>query len=205
MPSIGNELAVFNRRYFLSGALLAFAIVSSYAFAEYPYDNLCDASGEVGVSGTVPVEFFNGTAGVIDVPGTNSPAAFCQMSYLRLPGFNFPARPSVQQKSQGEWMSESQAMLIKVFGWSSLAALILFIIIVFGNAIINAVRSIFSGEVQQHTVDQKIDFSAVNEISGKCGNRRQGGEHINSIYLCINKHLPLVKFSHNLTSPHACS
>jgi len=167
---IGNELAVFNRRYFLSGALLAFAIVSSYAYAEFPYDNLCDANDGSGGEGfgrsAVPVQFWNGTVGEIDVPGTHSPAIFCQQNYIKLPGFDFPALPSAQNKSSGEWMSDSQALLVTIFGWTSLAALVIFVIVVFGNAIINAVRSIFSGEVKEHVVDQKIDFSAVHEIFG---------------------------------------
>lgn len=58
---IGTQLAVFNRRYFLSAALLAFAVVSSYAYAEFPYDNLCnaieDGGGGLEVSGSVPVTF----------------------------------------------------------------------------------------------------------------------------------------------------
>ena len=166
---IGNELAVFNRRYFLSIALLAFAIVSSYAFAEFPYDNLCDADlsgGEDFGRSAVPVQFWSGTVGEIDVPGTHSPAKFCHQNYIQLPGFDFPALPSAQNKSSGEWMSGSQALLVTIFGWTSLAALVIFVIVVFGNAITNAVRSIFSGEVKEHVVDQKIDFSAVHEIFG---------------------------------------
>lgn len=41
-PLIGAELAVFSRRFFFTGAALAFCIMSSYAFAQFPYDNLCD-------------------------------------------------------------------------------------------------------------------------------------------------------------------
>jgi hypothetical protein len=35
--SLGGELAKFSRRYFFSGALLAMAIVSAYAYAQFPY------------------------------------------------------------------------------------------------------------------------------------------------------------------------
>lgn len=176
---IGTQLAVFNRRYFLSAALLAFAIVSSYAYAEFPYDNLCDPvendGGGLEVSGIVSVTFWNGTAGEINVPGTNSPATFCRMNYWLIPGFNFPALPSAQELSQGEWMSESQELLVTIFGWSSLAALVIFVLVVFGNAITNAVRTLFSGEVQNFQVDQKIDFSSIQEISGYIPQVKVGG------------------------------
>jgi hypothetical protein len=35
--TLGGELAQFSRRYFFSGALLAMAIVSAYAYAQFPY------------------------------------------------------------------------------------------------------------------------------------------------------------------------
>lgn len=41
-PVIGDELAVFSRRFFFIGAGLAFCVMSSYAFAQFPYDNVCD-------------------------------------------------------------------------------------------------------------------------------------------------------------------
>lgn len=175
---VGTQLAVFNRRYFLSAALLAFAIVSSYAYAEFPYDNLCpieDGGGGLEVSGSVPVTFWNGTAGAINVPGTNSPAMFCRQNYWLIPGFNFPALPSAQELSQGDWMTESQELLVTIFGWTSLAALVIFVLVVFGNAIMNTVRMLFSGEVQNYGVDQKIDFSSIQEISGYIPQVKVGG------------------------------
>ena len=41
-PLIGSELAVFSRRFFFTGATIAFAVVSSYIWAQFPYDNVCD-------------------------------------------------------------------------------------------------------------------------------------------------------------------
>ena len=46
-PAIGSELAVFSRRYFFSSAALATCLVSAYAFAQFPYDNLCDKDGQI--------------------------------------------------------------------------------------------------------------------------------------------------------------
>jgi hypothetical protein len=41
-PFIGSQLAVFSRRFFFTGALIAFAVVSSYVWVQFPYDNICD-------------------------------------------------------------------------------------------------------------------------------------------------------------------
>jgi hypothetical protein len=41
-PLLGSELANFSRKYMVTGALLTFAIISSYTFSQFPYDNVCD-------------------------------------------------------------------------------------------------------------------------------------------------------------------
>jgi hypothetical protein len=54
-PLIGAELAVFSRRYFFTGATIAFAVVSSYVWAQFPYDNICDPHDDdvqTGYNGT---------------------------------------------------------------------------------------------------------------------------------------------------------
>jgi hypothetical protein len=52
-PSIGSQLAEFSRKFFFSGSLIALACVSSYVWAQFPYDNLCDPTddGQNGFSG----------------------------------------------------------------------------------------------------------------------------------------------------------
>ena len=51
-PLIGSELAVFSRKYFFTTALIALALVSSYTWAQFPYDNICDSPGDTaGFSG----------------------------------------------------------------------------------------------------------------------------------------------------------
>ena len=72
-------------------------------------------------------------------------------------------------------MTESQELLVTIFGWTSLAALVIFVLVVFGNAIANTVRMLFSGEVQNYGVDQKIDFSSIQEISGYIPQVKVGG------------------------------
>jgi hypothetical protein len=45
-PVIGNNVAEMSRTFFFSAAVMVYAIMSSYSFASFPYDNAC---GELGV------------------------------------------------------------------------------------------------------------------------------------------------------------
>jgi hypothetical protein len=38
---LGNTISRFSRKYFFSAAIVAMAIVSSYYWSGFPYDNLC--------------------------------------------------------------------------------------------------------------------------------------------------------------------
>lgn len=40
-PMLGNTISRFSRKYFFSAAIVAQAIVSSYYWSGFPYDNLC--------------------------------------------------------------------------------------------------------------------------------------------------------------------
>ena len=41
-PKIGSDLANFSRRIFFPLTLVFFAIISSFVWAQYPFDNLCN-------------------------------------------------------------------------------------------------------------------------------------------------------------------
>jgi hypothetical protein len=45
----GAELQRFTRRYFLSACIVAFAVFSAYAWAQFPYDNVCDPVVNYGI------------------------------------------------------------------------------------------------------------------------------------------------------------
>jgi hypothetical protein len=40
-PAVGNEIARFSRTYFISIAVAIYAVMSSFSFASFPYDNSC--------------------------------------------------------------------------------------------------------------------------------------------------------------------
>ena len=174
-PLVGTQLADFNGRYFLSAAVVACAIFSSYAFAEFPYDNLCEADDEgLGQNQNITVELSDGTNGTIEVIGEDSPARFCEQNYLRLPGFIFPATPN-KQPENGVWMTDSQERITLIYGWTSVAALIAFFVVGFGGIVMNFTSSLFGRRYIPTGKDQKIDFSSLPEVFAYVPNVRAPG------------------------------
>jgi hypothetical protein len=58
-PNLGSELANFSRKYMVTGALMTFAIICSYQFSQFPYDNVCDPPNPEPIPGDGT--FFNVT------------------------------------------------------------------------------------------------------------------------------------------------
>jgi len=166
-PLIGTQLAVFSRRYFFSGALLTFSLVSAYAWAQFPYDNLCQPAEGDAISVNTDftnVRFLNNTFGGVSVTSTS--VVFCsQAFYTKANGLKFPAIPEVMQRQGLIWMTDSQETLCRLYGWSSLVILILFVLLVFGGSLIRYVSGLFRGTYKPDGEDQHIDFSS-EEISG---------------------------------------
>jgi hypothetical protein len=85
-PLIGSDLAVFSRRYFFTSALIALSLVSSYTWAQFPYDNICDNSeAQSGFNGTyTEVSTFRGELvngdGLSDVIQDTS-VVYCDQSW----------------------------------------------------------------------------------------------------------------------------
>jgi len=143
---LGSEVAKFSRTYFFSGAVLAYAIISAYAWAGFPYDNVCSPDNPItynGPAGPINVEFGNGTMGSITL-GQNSTFVFCDQRWRGFDGFLFP--PTANKQPDGaRWMTDSQETLTNIYGYTSLAFLVGFIILFFGNAIKNYIKSWMMG------------------------------------------------------------
>ena len=144
-PFIGTQLAVFSRRYFFTGALLAFAIVSSYAWAQFPYDNICIPDDPIsGVAGTYDdVMILNGTTTTITV-NEDDAARFCSQHWRSYSGVAFPASPRWQENGL-KWMTPDQETLVSLYGWSSLVVLVVFILTVFGGTMVRYCLSWLKG------------------------------------------------------------
>jgi hypothetical protein len=120
-PSVGKEIADFSRQYFLSSACVILAIMSSFYWSAFPFDNLCPTGNALTAAqnGTYTID-----SEVVTVDGTSDMYRFCNQDFLLRPGgpdFPFIYREDVE--GFGEWMSEEQQFLSKLFGWTSVAVL----------------------------------------------------------------------------------
>ena len=102
----------------------------------------------------------NGTAfGATIVVTQDTPVQFCDQSYSHFEGFIFPPTERIQRLGQ-EWMSDSQAVLSNLYGFTALVLVIVYIIILFGASLRNFFLSWFRGVYVTDGQDQHIDFSA---------------------------------------------
>ncbi|CAB9497646.1 protease [Seminavis robusta] len=169
-PSLGNKLAVFSRKYFFTGALVAFIISSAYAWAEFPYDNLCDPEGGT-ISKIIPqrnasaLRFSDDKRIDVNV-GQEEPVRFCHQGYrgqLETYGFNFP--PSVLAQPDGlKWMTEDQETIVTWFYWSVILAMVAFFIIGFLRITTKAIVGCFRSNYEPTGSSQRIDFSCNQDI-----------------------------------------
>jgi len=124
-PKLWTKIAELSRLYFFSGSLVAYALMSSYNFASFPYDNACDldetASSEY--VGTFSATRADGKPVNITIYDGDSVFKYCNQDMLRYkPWPAFPAIPSSQPKG-GEWMSHGQEFTV-IFGWTSVVVVI---------------------------------------------------------------------------------
>lgn len=174
-PSLGNTLAVYSRKYFFTGASLAFIIASAYAWAQFPYDDVCDKEGESVTRTEIP---YTGVTLLKDIlaAGTEGEAAtvnitvgqeesvyFCSQGYRGRPGINFP--PQVEdQPGDLRWMTESQETLVNVYYWSVIFAVVVFVLGSFLTTIVNTIKTWLSSHYEERGASQKIDFSCNLDI-----------------------------------------
>ena len=162
-PFVGSEVAQFSRRYFFSGAVLAYAIISAYAWAGFMYDNVCDVTDDppTGAAGTWEiVQIVGEDVTVKNVTVTEDEFfAYCDQSWRGFDGLPFPP-VSRKQPAGFRWMSDSQERLTDIYGWTSVAFLIGFIVLFFGSAILKYFRSWCRGVYESSGQKQEIDFSA---------------------------------------------
>ena len=147
-PFIGPQLAVFSRRYFFTGALLAYAIVSSYAWAQFPYDNICLPDDPIsGVAGVYEnVRILNGTVTTINVVEDEA-ARYCNQQWRAYSGIAFPAGPRWQENGL-KWMTPNQETLTTLYGWTSVVVLVVFVVAVFGGTMVKYTLSWIRGMYQ---------------------------------------------------------
>jgi hypothetical protein len=145
------------------------AIMSSYYWAGFPFDNLCPVEGNNATS----APFFNDTWIIQPENGGNvttvkvEPGAqmysFCRQDFFRYDGFAFPFISSFQVPGE-EWMTSSQEMVTTIFGWTSVA-IVAAILLKFAWQMWDGAMSMFRGGYSPSGEDQGINFSKVPTIS----------------------------------------
>ena len=171
IPTIGSELPKFSRRYFFTGSVLALCILSAYAWAQFPYDNLCVPKGaqtenperfftNVNLTLVSKSEPFNTTVtDPIDY-------VYCPQSWREVDGISFPPTPRIQPDDR-EWMArdgdESTERLIMMYGITSLIYLIVFLLVLFGGATWTFFKSFVRGTYSPNGQNQRVDFSSLPE------------------------------------------
>ena len=120
-------------------------ISSAYAFAGFPYDNLCQADNpEFGAAGRYTV-FLGSDPSPREIDVTRDEKfVYCRQDWKGFKGLPFPPTAN-SQPSGARWMGNSQETLANVYGWTAVAFFVGYVALFFGGAILNYLRSWWRG------------------------------------------------------------
>ena len=126
VPPLGNRISGFSRKYFFSSAVVGLAVISSYYWAGFPYDNLCnnnDGNVDIQYVGNWSATILNTTDDTPKVPVFVETGAkkyhYCSQDMLGGKGRSaFPFIPNNQPIGQ-EWMTQEQEDVTTVYGWAA--------------------------------------------------------------------------------------
>jgi hypothetical protein len=160
---LGTQMSVLSRRYFVSLAVVAMAVLSNYYWASFPFDNLCPkADGETAVDGkfllnltNITEEFDSDYTTVIDPPHYD----YCLQNFFGYPKnqWVFPFIKQFQDP-EAEWMSPIQERTTAFHGWTSCLVIVL-VVVSFAVRFVWGFRSVFHGTYEACGDDQGINFS----------------------------------------------
>jgi len=169
-PHLGTHISRINRRIFVPLAVAAQALISSYFWSGFPFDNLCqtDSSGVEGSRyvGTWVIQPLDGQRRtIVTVDDADPVYKYCLQDYFRFFGtLSFPFIPDWQPPGS-EWMTEEQERLTTIYGWTAVA--VLFLVAVYFCRLLLCSMSRFFVKDHYKPVgdDQNINFSDVPSIS----------------------------------------
>lgn len=150
-PRTGTQVAKKARLFFLL-CVLAHAILSSYWWSGFPYDNLCQDSDPNG-SLTQATTITTNLGATVDIPSTPE-FFYCKQDLIR--SGKFPALPSWQ--GQHTWMTSGQATMVEIVGISSAVFLGCIFFGVFGAGIFFSVKHLFVKSYYESGKTQGIGF-----------------------------------------------
>jgi hypothetical protein len=164
VPMLGASIARFSQIYFMTTSVAAFALVSSYMFSGFPYDNLCaDNTSHSAYYGNWQVTNGNGQTSSAVVEPNQRSYHFCNQYIGPGRNFAFPVSPDAQP-SGSKWMTTSQEQLVTIYGIVSVAVLGA-VGAVFAYRIFRLFQKLFSASYKPAGSDQGTHFSELGTIS----------------------------------------
>jgi hypothetical protein len=158
-PNLGEQISEFSRKYFFSTAVVVMAIVSSYYWASFPFDNICpiDGSQADAYAGT----WINGDVEE-SVSADDSLYTFCLQDFLRYPltEMHFPFIARFQRDGE-EWMTNEQETLTTIYGWSAVGIAAAICGLSWWALLTGVYRHRYRGSYEPRGEDQNIPFSEV--------------------------------------------
>lgn len=169
-PPLGPGISEFSRRYFVNASFLAMAIMSSYFWASFPFDNLCenDYPAPPAYYGNKTIFRFDSNETEFLLANETTPSfRYCNQDFFTAAGRRFAERfpyvPSNQPEGD-EWMTDEQESVTQIYGWAAVAACVL-IGITFIQGWVESVVQWLWGDSISIVDDQRVNFSDVTNIS----------------------------------------
>jgi len=168
IPHLGPGISLFSRHYFFPLAATAMAVLSSYFWASFPFDNLCEMGNET-VGEALSGEWFVDPKGdddnvTVTVNATSPAIMHCRQDFFRFYKGDWNRFPfSAENQPEGmEWMTEDQEDLTAIWSWVAVGFL--------GGLLIIYFLGIFrkfccKPKYRARGDDQNINFSEVATIS----------------------------------------
>lgn len=173
-PQLGAKISQFSRRFFFPISIIAMAITSSYYWASFPFDNVCNtgivvdsnSTGTYNITVRDPkTDIDKQVPQLIQISDTDTIHTFCIQDFLRFPKGEtpFPFVPRNQIIGQ-EWMTNEQEIVTNIYGWSAIGVMAL-IVLTFVYKWYNDCMSMFHGTYEPCGEDMNINFSDVPSMS----------------------------------------
>jgi len=165
-PKAGVAIGKINVLFILPLSVLAMALLSSYWWSGFPYDNLCE--NEVIENKYVGVHFIDtvdgGKSESYVVASNTTSYQYCNQNLLTPDGkqVRFPAIPYWQNTTK--WMTKDQELVTEIFGWASVCVLGI-LLLRFAWFAKKSILSLFQVTYEPQGEDKKINFSSVQGIS----------------------------------------
>lgn len=167
-PSVKAHIAEISRLYFFTGAMVAYALMSSYNFASFPYDNACELKDATDSSsqyvGSFSALTLEGKYVDVEVSEDDPMYMYCNQDMLRYkPWPAFPATPGSQPEG-GEWMSSEQDFSY-ILGWTAVGIVIMALLVCM-NGTVRRIKEFLFGDFSIHAKHSPQKFSEVSDIYG---------------------------------------